>query len=160
MSLEGEMKHIDKVKYGDRVYCLIRTIKESRIFICLLCYTHRFIFFRFDYNSSLLASLTSLLFSWVVHRFTGFSGTDRRSLSARHFYTHTPFIQIQSPLEEPQSSVSTRIASHESHKTGSADWSTSVLLQHVDTPLAGLEPSQSHLSTLINHLFSYVTLTR
>ena len=27
MSLEGEMKHIDKVKYGDRVYCLIRTIK-------------------------------------------------------------------------------------------------------------------------------------
>ena len=27
MSLEGEMKHIDKVKYGDRVYCLIRTIQ-------------------------------------------------------------------------------------------------------------------------------------
>ena len=27
MSLEGEMKHIDKVTYGDRVYCLIRTLK-------------------------------------------------------------------------------------------------------------------------------------
>ena len=26
MSLEGELKHIEKVKYGDRVYCLIRII--------------------------------------------------------------------------------------------------------------------------------------
>lgn len=26
MSLEGELKNIDKIKYGDRVYCLIRRI--------------------------------------------------------------------------------------------------------------------------------------
>ncbi|CBK22902.2 uncharacterized protein [Blastocystis hominis] len=26
MSLEGELKHIEKVKYGDRIYCLIRVI--------------------------------------------------------------------------------------------------------------------------------------
>ena len=26
MSLEGELKHMDKIKYGDRVYCLIRRI--------------------------------------------------------------------------------------------------------------------------------------
>ncbi|KAK8820216.1 DNA-directed RNA polymerase I, II, and III subunit rpabc3 [Blastocystis sp. ATCC 50177/Nand II] len=27
LSLEGEQKHIDQIKYGDRVYCLIRRIQ-------------------------------------------------------------------------------------------------------------------------------------
>ena len=27
LGLEGEQKHIDQIKYGDRVYCLIRRIQ-------------------------------------------------------------------------------------------------------------------------------------